>query len=134
MTKIIEAKGLTKVYPPSTRAVDDVSFSVEEGETFGFLGPNGAGKTTTIKMLTTLTSITYGSAAVAGYDVKSNPAAVRSSIGIVPQETTLDNELKGVENLLLAARLHPFHGVWPGTEPETSFRDRLSPTEPMPRR
>jgi ABC-2 type transport system ATP-binding protein len=106
MPSIIQAENLVKLYPPKTKAVDDVSFSVEEGEVFGFLGPNGAGKTTTIKMLTTLASITSGKASVAGFDVTRDPSAVRRSIGVVPQELTADDELKGSENLVLAARLH----------------------------
>lgn len=85
--------------------MDHVSFGVAEGEIFGFLGPNGAGKTTTIRMLTTLASVTEGKATVAGFDVSKHPAAVRSSIGVVPQQLTADNELKGIENLLLTARL-----------------------------
>ncbi|MGD0994513.1 MAG: ATP-binding cassette domain-containing protein [Candidatus Bathyarchaeia archaeon] len=105
-TNIIEAVNLTKTYKKTVKAVDHISFSVEEGELFGFIGPNGAGKTTTIKMLTTLASITDGTASVAGYDVDKNPAAVRENIGIVPQELTADDELKGVENLLLSAKLH----------------------------
>jgi ABC-2 type transport system ATP-binding protein len=105
MTKIIEAEGLTKVFPPATTAVDGVSFSVDEGEVFGFLGPNGAGKTTTMRILSTLCSVSAGSATVAGYDVARSPGAVRQNIGVVPQEVTLDNELKGVENLMLAAKL-----------------------------
>jgi ABC-2 type transport system ATP-binding protein len=106
MTKIIEAEKLSKFYPPRTKAVDGISFQVEEGEVFGFLGPNGAGKTTTIKMLTTLASITSGTAKVAGFDVKEHPARVRESIGVVPQELTADDELKGIENLHLLAKLH----------------------------
>lgn len=106
MTAIIEAETLTKFYPPKTKAVDGVSFKVEEGEVFGFLGPNGAGKTTTIRMLTTLASITSGEAKVAGFDVKREPASVRKSIGVVPQELTADDELKGIENLILSARIH----------------------------
>ena len=106
MPAIILAEHLTSLYPPKTKAVDDVSFSVDEGEVFGFLGPNGAGKTTTIKMLTTLASITSGKASVAGFDVARDPSAVRRSIGVVPQELTADDELKGIENLILAARLH----------------------------
>lgn len=106
MPAIIEAESLTKVYRSSIKAVDGISFTVEKGETFGFLGPNGAGKTTTIKMLTTLSTITAGKASVAGYDVARNPSAVRRSIGIVPQELTADDELKGNENLRLTARLH----------------------------
>ena len=104
--KIIEAEDLTKIYKKSVKAVDDISFYVEEGELFGFLGPNGAGKTTTIKMLTTLATITSGKATVAGFDVGKNPADVRKSIGVVPQELTADDELKGVENMLLSAKLH----------------------------
>src|SRR5437667_1787711 len=77
MTKIIEAENLTKIYKGKVKAVDHISFSVEEGEVFGFLGPNGAGKTTTIKMLNTLAMITEGRAMVAGHDVAKNPGAVR---------------------------------------------------------
>jgi len=106
MSKIIEAEGLTKVYRGKVRAVDHISFSVNEGEVFGFLGPNGAGKTTTIKMLNTLASITEGRASVAGYDVKRSPGDVRDSIGVVPQEFTADDELSGLENMVLMARLH----------------------------
>jgi ABC-2 type transport system ATP-binding protein len=104
--KIIEAENLTKVYNGKVKAVDHISFYVDEGEIFGFLGPNGAGKTTTIKMLNTLASITEGRATVAGKDVSKDPAAVRDVIGVVPQELTADDELKGIENLLLSARLH----------------------------
>jgi len=104
--KIIEAENLTKIYKKSVKAVDNISFSVEEGELFGFLGPNGAGKTTTIKMLTTLAAITSGKANVAGYDVGKNPAEVRKAIGVVPQELTADDELKGIETLTLSAKLH----------------------------
>ena len=110
MTKIIEAEGLTKIYKGKVKAVDHISFSVEEGEIFGFLGPNGAGKTTTIKLLTTLASITEGRASVAGHDVSKEPGAIRDSIGVVPQELTADDELKGVENLMLTARLHHVSG------------------------
>ena len=108
--RIIEAENLTKIYKKSVKAVDDISFSVDEGELFGFLGPNGAGKTTTIKMLTTLATITSGKATVAGFDVAKDPAEVRKAIGIVPQELTADDELKGCENLLLSAKLHHVSG------------------------
>jgi ABC-2 type transport system ATP-binding protein len=105
-SSIIEASNLSKFYPPRTKAVDNISFQVEEGEVFGFLGPNGAGKTTTIRMLTTLASITSGKAHVAGFDVSRNPSKVRESIGVVPQELTADDELKGIENLNLIGKLH----------------------------
>ena len=106
MTKVIEVENLTKIYKGNIKAVDDISFDVNAGEVFGFLGPNGAGKTTTIKLLTTLASITSGKATVLGYDVTKHPNMVRKSIGIVPQDLTIDNELKGIENVMLAAKLY----------------------------
>ena len=108
--QVIEAIDLTKVYNKKVTAVNHISFNVAEGELFGFLGPNGAGKTTTIKMLTTLAGVTEGKATVAGYDVAKDPAAVRKVIGIVPQELTADDELKGAENLMLSAKLHHVPG------------------------
>ncbi len=106
MASIVEAEDLTKVYNGNFTAVDHISFKVSEGEVFGFLGPNGAGKTTTIKMLTTLASITQGKASVAGYNVATEQDKVRQSIGLVPQDLTIDDDLKGIENLLLAAKLY----------------------------
>jgi ABC-2 type transport system ATP-binding protein len=100
-------------------AVDDVSFSVEPGELFGFLGPNGAGKTTTISILCTLLRPTDGRALVAGHDVAREPAAVRSSIGLVFQEITLDDYLTGAENLR-------FHAVLYGCPPG-QVRGRAAP-------
>jgi ABC-2 type transport system ATP-binding protein len=100
----IEAENLTKKFGDKI-AVDHITFSVPNGEIFGFLGPNGAGKTTTIRILTTLNSITEGTATVAGFDVSKDPSTVRASIGVVPQQVTVDNELKGIENLLLTAKL-----------------------------
>lgn len=100
---IIEVKNLIKNYngkrSKDTRAVKGVSFDVKEGETFGFLGPNGAGKTTTINILCTLLNPTSGSAHVNGFDCLKEPSKVRSSIGLVFQEVTLDNELTAYENL-----------------------------------
>jgi len=95
---VIEVRDLVKNYN-GIAAVRGVSFSVEEGETFGFLGPNGAGKTTTINILCTLLSPTSGAARVNGYDCMTEPGRVRSSIGLVFQEVTLDNELTAYENL-----------------------------------
>lgn len=110
MAKIIQAENITKIYKGGVKAVDNISFEVEDGEIFGFLGPNGAGKTTTIKMLDTLATITKGRASVAGYDVTKNPSEVRHSIGVVPQELTADDELSGFENLMLSAKLHHVSG------------------------
>ena len=87
-------------------AVNHVSFQVREGEIFGFLGPNGAGKTTTISMLTTVLRPNGGTAKVSGHDVRSEPLEVRKSIGLVPQEYTADEDLTGMENLLLIASLY----------------------------
>ncbi|HEY4837154.1 MAG TPA: ATP-binding cassette domain-containing protein, partial [Candidatus Acidoferrales bacterium] len=69
-------------------AVDNISFSVHESEVFGLLGPNGAGKTTLIRMLTTLTSPTSGTARVGGHDVVQDATAVRNTIGVIPQALT----------------------------------------------
>lgn len=110
MSKIIEADDLTKIYPPANRVVDRISFSVDEGEIFGFLGPNGAGKTTTIKMLTTLASVSEGRCAIAGHDVVSDQDEVRMSIGLVPQDAAVDGDLTGMENLMLSARLYRVPG------------------------
>ena len=103
---IIDVRGLTKIFSNSVKAVDGVSFYVEEGEAFGFLGPNGAGKTTTVKILATLLKPTSGVAYVAGYDVVKNPNEVRRSIGVVFQNPALDNQLTGRENLDYHARMY----------------------------
>ncbi|MGD0146093.1 MAG: ATP-binding cassette domain-containing protein [Nitrososphaerales archaeon] len=101
----MEVNSLTKVYPNGTRAVDDISFSVEEGEIFGLLGPNGAGKTTAIKTITTLTRPTAGSIRVFGIDVQRAPQEVRQMLGFVPQAISVDGDLTGYENLLIFAKL-----------------------------
>ncbi len=94
----IEAQNLTRRFGDLI-AVDHISFEVPQGEVFGFLGPNGAGKTTTISMLTTLLKPTEGSATVAGHDISRAGAAVRTTIGIVFQEPSLDDRLTAAENL-----------------------------------
>ncbi len=104
--EIVDVKNLSKVFDKEIVAVDNVSFQVKKGEIFGFLGPNGAGKTTTIKILTTLLQPTKGQVNIATCDVKKDPDGVRSSIGIVPQALTLDDDLKGMTNLLLSAKLY----------------------------
>ena len=101
----IEASSLTKVYSDGTRAVDDISFSVDEGEIFGLLGPNGAGKTTTIKMITTLAKPTAGDIKVFGVDALRSPQEVRQLLGFVPQAISVDGDLTGYENLLIFAKL-----------------------------
>jgi len=101
----IEVDRLTKRFGDFV-AVDHVSFRVEEGEIFGLLGPNGAGKTTLIRMLTTLTPPTEGSARVAGHDVRKDANGVRNSIGVIPQAMTSDPELTAEENMLIHAKLY----------------------------
>lgn len=101
----IEARHLTRTFGDFT-AVDDISFHVAEGEFFGFLGPNGAGKSTTINILCTLLRPTSGQVFVNGIDVMKNPDAVRRSIGLDFQESTLDDRLTAAENLELHARIY----------------------------
>ena len=101
----IELKNLTKDFN-GFRAVDNLSFSVEEGEIFGMLGPNGAGKTTTIFILCTLLGSTSGSARVAGFDVGKDETKVRENIGIVFQEVVVDDRLTAMENLRMKANLY----------------------------
>ena len=96
---------LTKTYPGPVEAVRGLSFRVGSGEIFGLLGPNGAGKTTTVGVLTTLVRPTSGQAAVAGHDVRTDPVGVRRSIGVVFQDSVLDNDFSGAQNLRLHARL-----------------------------
>ncbi|MDR2846416.1 MAG: ATP-binding cassette domain-containing protein, partial [Candidatus Methanoplasma sp.] len=106
MAEIIQVRNLAKEYCKDVRAVDSVSFSVSEGEVFGFLGPNGAGKSTTISMITTLLVPTEGSITVCGKDAVREPDAVRKVIGLVPQDLTSDDDLSGRENMLLQADLY----------------------------
>jgi ABC-2 type transport system ATP-binding protein len=101
----IEADGLVKRFD-EVEAVRGVSFSVPPGQTFGFLGPNGAGKSTTISMLCTLLVPSAGSARVAGFDVVRHQAEVRRRIGLVFQDTTLDDYLTAEENLRFHAELY----------------------------
>ena len=104
----VEAQSLVKTYrgrSGTVEAVRGVDLRVETGEIFGFLGPNGAGKSTTVKMLTTLLSITSGTARIAGVDVASQPDAVRQRIGVALQEAGLDARQTGRELLVLQGRL-----------------------------
>jgi ABC-2 type transport system ATP-binding protein len=104
----VRAEALVKHYSSrngDVEAVRGVDLTVEAGEVFGFLGPNGAGKSTTVKMLTTLLTITSGTAEVAGIDVASRPDEVRRRIGVALQEAGLDPRQNGRELLVLQARL-----------------------------
>jgi ABC-2 type transport system ATP-binding protein len=110
LTNIISVENLVEVYSDGTKAVDDVSFNVSEGEFFGFLGPNGAGKSTTINVLTTLLRKTSGKVSVAGIDVERYPEAIRKLIGVASQETVIDPDLTGTENMMLQGHLHHMKG------------------------
>ncbi len=95
----------------AVQALDGVSFSVREGEVFGLLGPNGAGKSTTVRTLATLTRPDSGHALVAGEDVVRHPNRVRRAIGYVAQDSGIDWEATGRENLMLQGRIHGMAGA-----------------------
>lgn len=101
----IEVDHIVKKFGDLT-AVNDVSFNVTHREIFGLLGPNGAGKTTLIRILTTLTPPTSGTAHVGGYDIVKEPNAVRRTLGVIPQAFTSDPELTAKENMTIHAKLY----------------------------
>ncbi len=102
---VVQARGLVKTYG-KIEAVRGIDLSVRPGEVFGFLGPNGAGKSTTISILCTLLRPTAGQALVAGIDVTRDPGAIRSRIGLVFQDPSLDDQLTARENLEFHAFLY----------------------------
>src|ERR1700755_1574452 len=104
----VEARALVKHYKSragDVEAVRGVDLEIDTGEIFGFLGPNGAGKSTTVRMLTTLLSITSGTATVAGVDGPPPPDEARHKMGVALQEAGLDSRQSGRELLVLQARL-----------------------------
>ena len=110
MSDVISVEGLVEVYSDGTKAVDGISFQVNEGEFFGFLGPNGAGKSTTIKVLTTLLKKTAGNVSVAGFNIEKDADKIRKVIGVQSQETVIDQDLTGRENMMLQGHLHQMGG------------------------
>jgi len=104
--KAVEVKNLVKTFKGGVKAVDKITFSIDEGEFFGFLGPNGAGKTTTMRILATLTKPTSGRVRVNGFDVVKNPNEVRRSIGFAMQAVGLDDLATAWENLQLIGCLY----------------------------
>ena len=116
----IQVDHIVKRYGDFT-AVDDISFSVAEGEIFGLLGPNGAGKSTLIRMMTTLLEITSGTARIAGFDVRTHANQARRYIGVIPQAMTSDNDLTVYENLSIYSKLY---GV-PAAERERAITELL---------
>ena len=103
----VEAHGLVKHFG-TTKAVDGIDLAVRNGTVYGVLGPNGAGKTTAVRMLATLLRPDAGTATVLGHDVRREPDAVRSLIGLTGQFASVDEDLTGTENLVLIARLYGF--------------------------
>jgi ABC-2 type transport system ATP-binding protein len=108
MTAVIETSNLTKRYRDLI-AVNGLSFSVEQGEIFGFLGPNGAGKTTTILTLLGLTEPSGGEVRVCGFDPARQPLEVKKRVGYLPENPGFYDDLSGRENLLYIARLNRIH-------------------------
>lgn len=102
---MIEVQNLTKIYVNS-KAVDNVSFFVNEGEIVGFLGPNGAGKTTTLRMLTGFLPPTSGKVYISGYDMETQSLKARKLIGYMPENAALYNELKVIEYLKFRGQLY----------------------------
>ena len=105
MNKIIKVENFAKAYG-KVQAVKGISFYVEEGKLFSFLGPNGAGKSTTIDTLCTLLGYSQGDITINGFDLKKQPQAIRQSIGVVFQDSVLDDVLTVKENLTTRAGLY----------------------------
>lgn len=114
-TPAVEAISLRKNYGP-LRAVDDIDFSIEHGEYFGILGPNGAGKTTTVGMVYCFLPVDGGTLTVLGMDTQNSRRAIKSRLGVVPQENNLDLELSVLDNLVVYAS---YFGI-----PKKTARDR----------
>ena len=106
---MIKVENLVKKYAATT-AVDDISFSVEKSQVTGFLGPNGAGKSTTMKMLSCFLPPDSGTAVIAGNDILSNPVAVRKSLGYVPENVPLYNEMTTAGFLKFICDIHKIKG------------------------
>ena len=105
MSEIIKVKNLTKKYGDLI-AVDNLSFSVKEGEIFGFLGPNGAGKSTTLNVLTSLIDYDKGEIYIGGHDLAKDEKVIKSMIGLIPQDIALYPTLTSYENVCFFASLY----------------------------
>ncbi len=102
MRTVVEAKGLSKRLGDRL-VVNQINFEVSKGECFGMLGPNGAGKSSTLKMMYCSSEVTHGELYILGLNVKNNPREIKSRIGVIPQEDSLDHEFTVLENLLIYA-------------------------------
>jgi ABC-2 type transport system ATP-binding protein len=110
MQAAIEAHGLVKTYPKEVTALDGLTFSAQHGTVFALLGPNGAGKSTAVKILTTLTQPDSGRATVAGVDVVAHADQVRRTIGVVSQDSGVDIQATGRENVRLQGQVYGMRG------------------------
>ena len=110
MTNAIEVKNLHK-YFGDLKAVDDVSFEVQQGEIFSLLGPNGAGKTTTLSMLSSLLRPDGGDALILGHSIRKDAMGVKSVLGVVPQEIALYEDLSARENLTFWGKMYGLRGT-----------------------
>lgn len=110
MAPIVEVKNLVKSFG-DLKAVNDVSFTIEDGEIFSLLGPNGAGKSTTINVLSCLLPPSHGDAVICGHSVKNDAMAVKRVIGIVPQDIALYHNLSARENLVFWGRMYGLGGA-----------------------
>ncbi|KXH70727.1 MAG: hypothetical protein AM326_04065 [Candidatus Thorarchaeota archaeon SMTZ-45] len=118
LASIVEVSNLTHIYKGGHRALEELSFSVEQGEIIGLLGPNGAGKSTTVKLITGILKPTSGSVKVSGHEVVENLDIIRKLIGFMPQETALYQDLTAYESLEYHAELY---GV-----PKEEVNDRIT--------
>ncbi len=106
VSNLIEIKDLTKSYSGKTKAVDNLSLTIPDGEIFGFLGPNGAGKTTTIKMITGILKPDEGSIKINGLDIQSDQIMAKKQFGFVPDSPNMFLRLKGIEYLNFMADIY----------------------------
>ena len=120
--KALEVLEVSKIYG-QVKALDSITFHVEEGEIFSLLGPNGAGKTTLMEIIVGIREPTSGTVRVFGIDVQLNPKEVSKIVGFNPQETMLYDELTGIENLEFFASLY-------GLERDT-FKERIEELSDM---
>jgi len=108
---IVRVESVVKTFGKETRALDGISLEFEPGIVYGLLGPNGAGKTTLIRVLTTLLKADSGYAEVAGIDVRADPVAARTHIGLAGQFAAVDDYLTGRENVEMVGRLYNLSAV-----------------------
>ncbi|KDN20290.1 daunorubicin resistance protein DrrA family ABC transporter ATP-binding protein [Amycolatopsis rifamycinica] len=127
MSHAIQAEGLVKHFG-DTKALDGVDLEVPFGQVVGVLGPNGAGKTTAVRILATLMKPDAGRATVGGYDVVADPVRVRSLIGLTGQYASVDEDLNGIENLVLIGRLYGYSRAHAKTR-ATELIDRFELTK-----